>query len=650
MLFKTYLTQKTTRNEDSENKFTNNLFINTSNLEYEGNKKISEDNNNIYNRKNIIDIQEEKENSKVSLYEEKKEIKNKKKKKLNKEQRKNIENNLDKFFNEKEDKKKDINIYNKKDNNNILRNNENDSNKKENIDSKKEVEWDSTLFPIIESVIKLFENYKHFSEDFSYYIYNDFRGLKVVNGLKNSIKDNFSKNELILNEFYKIIFKINNIFNILIKKYGIKISENYPNIYDFEQNLNISKSNNLNSTIKNEIKTNDSDYIQNNSNTKINGLNEKHKFELFATGLIHNSLLKSQNEKGMLFSEDTKFEVQNFNLSEENMIAVISGIKFNSNIIEINLSGNILNLKSCYWLGTIFKTNPNIKVLDIQRCNLNNDCLYMLIEGTKYDNENLNKEQFQLEKLILKDNPRITDISNNEHEHPLCLILKKFKLKWLNMTNLKLQNSGLIKFFKSYINLSQQNKIYMENLILINNNFGNEECLSLLGDILELPNCALETLVISKNFITAKNDKNSINYFEKFMKSLSKNKSLKEIFMISCGIGKNEEDIDILYNMLCENKNLDSIRLFGNDINKYESFKKILGIFSEYKNDLKNNHLKSLDLSKNGCNIKIDDDFLNLIEKLKLEYLDINQNNMQSDEKEIFKEKTNKLENIKIIY
>ena len=444
--------------------------------------------------------------------------------------------------------------------------------------------------------------------------------------------------------------EINNRFNILIKKYGIKISENYPNIYDFEQNLNISKSNNVTSTIKNEIKTNDSDYIQNNSNTKINGLNEKHKFELFATGLIHNSLLKSQNEKGMLFSEDTKFEVQNFNLSEENMIAVISGIKFNSNIIEINLSGNILNLKSCYWLGTIFKTNPNIKVLDIQRCNLNNDCLYMLIEGTKYDNENLNKEQFQLEKLILKDNPRITDISNNEHEHPLCLILKKFKLKWLNMTNLKLQNSGLIKFFKSYINLSQQNKIYMENLILINNNFGNEECLSLLGDILELPNCALETLVISKNFITAKNDKNSINYFEKFMKSLSKNKSLKEIFMISCGIGKNEEDIDILYNMLCENKNLDSIRLFGNDINKYESFKKILGIFSEYKNDLKNNHLKSLDLSKNGCNIKIDDDFLNLIEKLKLEYLDINQNNMQSDEKEIFKEKTNKLENIKIIY
>ena len=58
----------------------------------------------------------------------------------------------------------------------------------------------------------------------------------------------------------------------------------------------------------------------------------------------------------------------------------------------------------------------------------------------------------------------------------------------------------------------------------------------------------------------------------------------------------------------------------------------------------------SIDLSKNGLNIKIDDDFLDLIDGLKLEYLDISQNKMNLEEKERFKERVNRLEDIKIIY
>ena len=38
--------------------------------------------------------------------------------------------------------------------------------------------------------------------------------------------------------------------------------------------------------------------------------------------------------------------------------------------------------------------------------------------------------------------------------------------------------------------------------------------------------------------------------------------------------------------------------------------------------------IKILDLSKNFCYIKIDNKFLDLIEKLKFEYSDINQNAM----------------------
>ena len=102
--------------------------------------------------------------------------------------------------------------------------------------------------------------------------------------------------------------------------------------------------------------------------------------------------------------------------------------------------------------------------------------------------------------------------------------------------------------------------------------------------------------------------------------------------------------------MLCENKSLISIRLFGNEISKMEDFTRILGLFSEYNNGLKNNTLKSLDLSKNNCNIKINEEFLQLIEKLKLEYLDINQNTMDPNEKDTFRNRTNELNDIKIIY
>ena len=81
-----------------------------------------------------------------------------------------------------------------------------------------------------------------------------------------------------------------------------------------------------------------------------------------------------------------------------------------------------------------------------------------------------------------------------------------------------------------------------------------------------------------------------------------------------------------------------------------KDFVNILGIFSEYNNGLKNNTLKCLDLSNNSCNIKIDEAFLKLIEKLKLEYLDINQNIMNENEKELFRNRTNDLNYIKIIY
>ena len=389
---------------------------------------------------------------------------------------------------------------------------------------------------------------------------------------------------------------------------------------------------------------------------------EGNQIELIVGGMIYNSLLRNEkdlpkeaklNDKDKNSTTPTipvKIEIQNFNLPEMPMVSVISGIKFYTNIIEINLSGNALSPKSCFWLGSTLKTNPNLLTIDISRCNIDNDCLYMFVEGTNFTDEKLNKEQFNLERLNLKDNTHINGRTKNNLEHPLSLILEKFKLKWINLTNAKISGEGTLKLAEKMDELLDKNKLFLENLVLICNEFKNEECLSKLGQIILKENCPLKNIILSKNLITTPTMSNPpINHYKNFMENVGKSK-IKELFLISCEIGSNKDDIDILYNMLKTNTSLISIRLFGNKINNMESFTKILGIFSEYNKPLENSTLKSLDLSKNSCDIKVSTEFLNLIEKLNLEYLDINQNNMDKNDKETFRKKTNDLTHIKIIY
>ena len=537
---------------------------------------------------------------------------------------------------------------------------------------------------ILENLLKSFEK---FPEDYSYYVYNNLRGIKTCKEFITLIKDP-PKNEKLYGEALLLFNERNNQFINVAKKYNITTLQKYlnnnnnlinnhlsntptnntnnnnPNNNNPNNNIqnnpnnNVQNNNNNNQNNNNTNNTNNANNTQNNNNTNninFNKLREEYKLELFTSSLIYTLLVRNEKEQEKYDKNSkfqTKFEILNFNVQEESMMGIITGIKFYNNITEINLSGNLMAPKSLFWLGSIFKTNPNIRILDLTRCGIDNDCLYLFVEGTKFQNENLNIEQLNLDRLNLKDNSQITDIKNDQFEHPLGLILSKFKLKWLNLTNAKLGNSGVCKFLNIYLNLMKQNKIFMENLILICNNFSNESCLDILGDILkQTDKCTLKNLILSKNTISTfpKGTSDQINHFDEFMKSVAKS-NLKELFLISCGIGTNKNDIQILYDMLCQNKSLISLRLFGNEINNMEDFTKILGIFSQYNNGLKNNTMKSLDLSKNSCNIKITEQFLDLIDKLKLEYLDINQNTMDANEKETFRKRTNELNDIKIIY
>ena len=470
---------------------------------------------------------------------------------------------------------------------------------------------------------------------------------------------------------------INNISNIDNSPNNSKLNNNIilPNPEKPNNNLkeNASKDNNKipesNISINKEKENNQNNKEQEPEKFDINkaieiysDFPEGNQVELIVAGMVYNSLLRNEKDlpkEAKLNDKDKssiaptipiKIEIQNFNLPEMPMVSIISGIKFYTNIVEINLSGNALSPKSCFWLGSTLKTNPNLATIDISRCNLDNDCLYMFVEGTNFTDDKLNKEQFNLERLNLKDNTHINGTTKNNFEHPLSLILEKFKLKWINLTNAKIAGEGTLKFVEKMGELLDKNKLFLENLVLICNEFKNEECLSKLGQIILKENCPLKNLILSKNLITTPTISNPpINHYKNFMENVGKSK-IKELFLISCEIGSNKEDIDILYNMLKTNTSLISIRLFGNKINNMESFTKILGIFSEYNKPLENSTLKSLDLSKNSCDIKVTTDFLNLIEKLKLEYLDINQNNMEKNDKETFRKKTNDLTHIKIIY
>ena len=520
-------------------------------------------------------------------------------------------------------------------------------NKLENFMEKEE--YDFYVFRLVKYISSILSDSKLFKEDYTNYIYDNLRALIYSKDLDNILKFvTYNKdNEFLFLEFLKYSNLRWEKFISNAKKYNIDFYNKYLDSINPEKKI---KNNFL---LKDEENEKNKEKFDIKKSIEIfQNFPEDNQLELFVSGIVYNSMKKNEQEG----NKEDKLEIQNFNLSEIPMISVLSGIKFNKNILEINLNGNSLSPKSCFYLGSCIKTLPFLTLIDISKCDINNDKLYMFIEGTNYSNENLSKKQFCLNRLNLKDNPEITDndTKNSEYEHPLAQIIEKFKLNWLNLTNAKLGGKGINKLFKKMIELLETNQLFIENLIIINNDIKNEECLSELGYLIIKEKCPLKKLILSKNLISTYpyeyNYNNTfINYYEKFMKSVAKSK-LEELFLINCEIGNNDEDINILYEMLKENKSLKSIRLFGNKINNMKSFAKILGIFSDYNKQLENNTLKSLDLSKNNCNLKIDEDFMKLVESLKLEYLDVNQNLMQSDEKEIFKKRTNELSNIRIIY
>ena len=514
-----------------------------------------------------------------------------------------------------------------------------------------EKEFDYCLLGLIKQINIDCNNFSKLKdEDYTTILYNNFKEIKNNDDFKSEIKKVLENpNSSYFQKFVKFIKERREILQNSEKK-GLAWYKDF-----------------VNKRKKSPELYQESEYCKDN----FNNLTKDEKEEIFLAGLIYLSFenMKKEEEKfdTSINQENCdnkenaiKIELQNFNLKESSTLVLISGIKFVTHIIELNFSGNELTPKACFWIGTFFKYNRhNVKLLSLERCSLTNLCLYMLVIGATFSSDNLNEEKIYLEKLILKDNDNIKD-ENIFNEYPLSLIMEKFLIKNLNLYNTKIGNNGLKKLCETFLKLlNNQNEnekfFILKTLNLYNINLKNEESLDLLGDVLIHKQSTIEILILTKNLITSPQSQNLGNtpipiFFKKFMGKIAESKTLKELLLLKCEIGKNKNDIEILCQMLEKNKTLESLRMFDNLINDEEAFLKILKLFSEYKNELKNKTLKSLDLSKNHCNIKVSEDFLNLIEKLNLEYLDINQNTMDEKEKEIFRKRTIALEKIKIVY
>ena len=535
-----------------------------------------------------------------------------------------------------------------------------------NIENDKEDEFDYCQKSFRDKISKLCNKFSNFNSDYTYYCYNNLKELKNNKEFNEEIRKVIENNNN--KELFKEILDFINKREIIIEN----ILSEEKNILSKEENKdkkwyfdNIRDKINSNSNNTNEISG------ETRFSDDYNDLKKDEQEEIFVASLIDCSFEKMKKieedfdtsinkniDKNINKNYEIKIEAQNFNFQESSLIAFFSGIKFNNNIKEINLNGNELTPKSCFCLGNLFKYHKHLDKLSLMRCNLNNLCLKLFVIGATHNNEDLNRKPIYIDHLILKDNDQINDEDNN-NEYSLSLIIEKFVIKKLNLANNKIGGNGLKKICRTFLKLlnDDDKKIALENLNLFNIGIQNEESLEILGDVISHDKSIIKTLILTKNNITIipqseKNDKPSNhNYFSKFMDKVAISKNLKELLLLKCNIGKNNSDVDILCNMLEKNKNLESLRMFDNSISDYNDFIKILKIFSEYKeNILKNKSLKSLDISKNYCNIRIDDEFLNMIDYLNLEYLDINQNPIDEKQKEIFRKRTNTLEKIKIVY
>ena len=135
---------------------------------------------------------------------------------------------------------------------------------------KQKYEWDLYLLNIILKVESNLQNFKDFNDDFTYYIYNNLRGLRTSKefaNLKNQPVDQILYKESV--EFCEERYKR---FIQLAGMYKIRMLDNYIKKHKSIQNNNIN-NNNINNSNKNNTSNNTNNASNSNTSNTNNNTN-----------------------------------------------------------------------------------------------------------------------------------------------------------------------------------------------------------------------------------------------------------------------------------------------------------------------------------------------------------------------------------------
>jgi hypothetical protein len=217
----------------------------------------------------------------------------------------------------------------------------------------------------------------------------------------------------------------------------------------------------------------------------------------------------------------------------------------------------------------MLKTNKTLKILDISNCNLNNKSFNSIIKGLKLNDSNNNKNNtYNLNKLILMGNDLKEECGKD-----LSIFITYFnKLKWLNISKNSIKNSGFRFLLKKMLDIITitNNLINLETIVAYSIGLKDEDSISILAKIVENKNCKLKSIILSDNDIGTGNN----HFINEFFTSMGKNKSINELLLLNCHLSN--DCVSYVCDMLINNKTLEKLCLYNNNINNPDEFFKIL--------------------------------------------------------------------------
>ena len=331
-----------------------------------------------------------------------------------------------------------------------------------------------------------------------------------------------------------------------------------------------------------------------------------------------NPLMTYSKSKENLSNLPFVYELSEAGIKDDNLEIVLTPIRLDKRVSEIQMDKNNFNLKGIIELCKVLIFNRNIKNISIKSCGIKPYYFGILKNFNKYFTifQNTNLRSLDMSQNYLK-----SDFDN--YLPKIISFLTGLKTLNLSYNDLK---GGIAPFLVTLKNLYRRNKSNLETLFLINCNLDHISFYE-LGELLKSKYCKLKYLCLNLNLIPS-----DINFF----KALKKNRSLKEIYLYNCGIfSENSNEI----NRIISNTNIECLYLSNNNIYDFNQFIRII-----YRNTLiKNNEenilsenpcLHNLNMNKNYCSNKNNEKFKLINEGIKntnLSCLDISQVLLEKD-------------------